>query len=252
MPSNQSKKSAEIPPVFELKGGIFTLPMLRLFATDMDAVAAGLSAKVDEKPHLFRNTPVVIDLKGLSASEASVEFPLLVGLLRGYGMVPVGVGGGNEAQNKAALAMELAIFPVGLSKKKRPAQRSPAEARQHAAKTSTTKVIEHPVRSGQRVYARGGDLVILSHVSSGAEVLADGDVHIYGALRGRALAGVKGNQDARLFCLALQSELVAIAGRYRVSDDIDADLLGKPAQIRLEKRTLKIGAFRATEGVRRD
>ena len=100
-------------------------------------------------------------------------------------------------------------------------------------------MIEKPVRSGQRVYADAGDLVLLRGVSSGAEVMAEGHIHAYGALRGRAMAGVSGNADARIFCRELGAELVSIAGRYRVSEKLQSRYLGRAVQISLSGEGLE-------------
>jgi len=228
-------------PQFELKAGSFTLPLLRLLGTDMEAVGQQLAAKVAQAADFFHNAPVVIDLKEV---DAEVEFPLLVGLMRGYGMIPIGVRSGTQAQNSAAEAMELAILsdhkPHRRQVVKQPAAVAPVNP---AAKPKSTKVVERPVRSGQRVYAPGGDLIILAQVSSGAEVMADGNIHVYAPLRGRALAGVKGNQAARIFCQNLQAELVSVAGHYRISENIDPELKGQPVQIHLHERMLRIDSL---------
>ena len=100
-----------------------------------------------------------------------------------------------------------------------------------------------PVRSGQQVYAENRDLTVLSAVGAGAEVIADGSIHIYGALRGRALAGAQGNEDARIFCREFHAELVAVAGHYKVLEDIPKELRGKPVQVWLEKGQLKLAAL---------
>ncbi len=243
MSANLNQQS-ETDPQFELKAGTFTLPLLRLLGADMDAVGRQLADKVDQATEFFHNAPVVIDLKEVAAAEADVEFPLLVGLMRGYGMIPIGVRGGTPVQNAAAEAMELAVL----------ADRSPhaREASRHASvpapakpatKPQVAKLVERPVRSGQRVYASGGDLIILAPVNSGAEVMADGNIHIYAPLRGRALAGVKGNLDARIFCQNLEAELVAVAGHYRISENIDVQLKGCAVQIHLQERTLHIDSM---------
>jgi septum site-determining protein MinC len=238
MSGNSKDSLDQQSPVLELIAGSFKLPLLRLLGTDMGAVAAELSAKAAELPQFFHNTPVIIDLQRLSSTDASVEFPLLVGLLRGYGMFPVGVRGGTKAQNESAQMMELPILS-GQFVQKRPAQQKTPEISKPSVKMAATKVITRPVRSGQRVYAPRGDLVVLANVSSGGEVIADNDIHIYGTLRGRAMAGVKGNLQAGVFCQVLYAELVAIAGRYRVYDDIAESLLGNAVHIFLENRTLK-------------
>jgi septum site-determining protein MinC len=241
MSANLNEQTDSEPP-FELKAGSFTLPVLRLLGSDMDALAQLLGEKVEQAGGFFHNAPVVIDLKEVAETDGDVEFPLLVGLMRGYGMIPVGVRGGSEAQNAAAEAMELAILgDTPTRRAERPAARKPASPpAAPPVAGGATRTVTRPVRSGQRIYAPGGDLVVLAQVSSGAEVMADGHIHIYAPLRGRALAGVKGNQEARIFCNNLQAELVSVAGHYRISENIGADLKGRAVQIHLQERTLLI------------
>jgi septum site-determining protein MinC len=242
MATAQPAADVSAEKLFELKAGSFTLPTLRLLGTDMDGVAAGLSEKVDQAPDFFRNLPVVIDLKALQDTDVSVDFALLVGLLRGYGMIPFAVRGGSSAQHHLAEAMELAVLSDG-GVKTRPAggrHRSPPP---DSGAMPRTRLVTQPVRSGQRVYASRGDLVVLASVGSGAEIMADGNIHVYGTLRGRALAGVKGDQQARIFCRDLQAELVSVAGNYRVSDTIDEGLQGKPVQVFLDQSKLRVETF---------
>jgi len=227
---------------FELKAAGFTLPVIRLLGLDMDAVAEQLGIKVEQAPDFFHNTPVVIDLTGLTEAAGEVQFPLLVGLLRGYGMIPFGVRGGSQAQHTAAEAMELAILGDALVRRAGPqassASRSEPDAKPGPAGSFT--LITRPVRSGQRVYAAGGDLSVVAAVSAGAELMADGNIHVYGALRGRALAGMKGDTEARIFCQNLEAELVSVAGHYRVSENIPSELKGVPVQIFLDQKVLRI------------
>ncbi len=246
MSVNLSEESTQVA-AFELKGSTFTLPLLKLLVPDMESVSSQLAQKVDQAPDFFRNTPVIIDLQSLASADAGVDFPLLVGLLRGYGMIPIGVRGGNSAQNDAAQAMELAILADGRSRTPAPSsgkgkrrQATPVSAAPAAAAQTATLIVRRPVRSGQRVYAPGGDLVILSQVSSGAEVLAAGNIHVYGCLRGRALAGVKGNRECRIFCQDLQAELISVAGHYRISENLEAVKRGKAVQIYLKDEALII------------
>ncbi len=241
MSANLTNQTTQQSPVLELKAGSFTLPLLRLFGTDMDAVAAELSTTLGNAPQVILNTPIVIDLEALSSKDASVEFPLLVGLLRGYGMIPVGVYGGTKAQNIAAQTMELPILSDAITNKSHAKQSTAKKTTQ--ATSTTTKIITHQVRSGQRVYAPGGNLVILSNVSSGGEVMADGDIHVYGALRGRAFAGIKKNTGARIFCQSLHAELVSVAGRYRLCENLATEFIGKQVQIYLKHKALKIEPF---------
>jgi len=249
--------AGDVPPtVFELKAASFTLPLMRLLGTDMDAVADQLGVKVDQAPDFFRNTPVVIDLSGLPPHTDDVQFPLLVGLLRGYGMIPVGVRGGDTAQNEAAEAMELAILGDAFVRKPRAAAAKPEQKAASKTPNGTAekerpesakpvsgarfKLVTQPVRSGQRVYAAGGDLSVVGPVSSGAELLADGNIHIYGPLRGRAIAGMNGDPQTRIFCQELQAELVSVAGHYRVSENIPTALKGASVQIFLDQEVLRI------------
>lgn len=252
MAGNQDSSGGERPAVFELKAAGFTLPVIRLLAADIEAVAAELGARVEQAPEFFKNTPVVIDLSAFASERGDVQFPSLVGLLRGYGMIPFGVRGGTKAQHAAAEAMELAILsdhemrvpraePPAPSPPPPPRPAEPTSVESSAVRRgSGFTLITRPVRSGQRVYAAGGDLSIIASVSSGAELMADGNIHVYGPLRGRALAGMKGNTEARIFCQDLQAELVSVAGHYRISENIPAELRGMPVQIYLDQNILRI------------
>lgn len=234
---------------YEMKSGQFTLPNLRLLNTDMDNFADQLERQVSQSPAFFLNTPVVIDLGYLTEQNAEVDFALLVGLMRGHGMVPIGIRGGTKRQQELAELMELAVLSDGNPSANKTASGQKPTARPQARKPvdslrpSVSKIVTTPVRSGQRVYASGCDLILTSQVSSGAEVIADGNIHVYGALRGRALAGVKGNRNARIFCHNLQAELVAIAGNYLVNEAIKQDDMNKPVQIFLTGKSLNIQAL---------
>jgi septum site-determining protein MinC len=143
----------------------------------------------------------------------------------------VGVQNASALQRRAALAADLAPFPATAGKR--------ATAESNGANLRTRLVTE-PVRSGTQIYARGGDLVVTAAVSAGAELIADGHVHVYGALRGRAIAGARGNVEARVFTQRLEAELVAIAGRYLVSEAIPAENMGRPAQLALVEDRVQI------------
>ena len=254
MAVNPSSPASALTAAFELKASSFTLPVIRLLAGSMEAVAEQLGTKVEQAPEFFRNTPVVIDLTALPPGAGEVEFPVLVGLLRGYGMIPFGVRGGTQSQHAAAEAMELAILSetfARVAKTSGGATEPQARARADAAPAATRgepqkrpsqgfTLVTRPVRSGQRIYAAGGDLSVVAAVSSGAELMADGNIHVYGPLRGRALAGMKGNAEARIFCQDLQAELVSVAGHYRISESIPPELRGQPVQIYLDQKILRI------------
>lgn len=229
--------------ILELKADTFSFPVLYLLNNNMDAVATELGQKTETTPQFFQNTPVVIDLHRLADTQVSVDFPLLVGLMRGYNMIPIGVRGGNAQQNEMAEMMELAILSEsgGQTSSAAPLKSSnPAAQTRKSAPSNASRFISRPVRSGQRLYAPGGDLIVMGPINSGAEVVADGNIHVYGTLRGRAHAGVKGNREAHIFCRDLRAELISIAGRYRVNVAMDPAFCGKPVHVYLQGQNLAI------------
>lgn len=236
--SEASASSDQVSASFDMKAGHFTLPTLVLRALDIDALDAFLAEQVARLPAFFHQAPVAIELSALPTRGQLTEFPMIVGMLRGHGMIPVGVRGASPEQKEQALALELAIMPA--SRKTAPAQPQAAVA---PAAPNGTLIVDKPVRSGQRVIAESGDLVLLAGVSSGAEVMAEGHIHAYGALRGRAMAGISGNVEARIFCRDLGAELVSIAGRYRVSENLESRYLGRAVQISLSGNSLKFELF---------
>jgi len=221
----------------ELKGASFTLPVIRLLEADVDAISRDLADKITEAPQFFENAPVVIDVRALRGKLTSVDLALLVGQLRRHRLIPVGISGGDDEQNEISTTMELAVLSQGARVSQRAAPRPVREPE------DGTRLVVETVRSGQRVCAPNGDLIVLGSVSPGAELFAQGNVHIYGVLRGRALAGIKGDQQARIFCQRLEAELVSVAGNYRVSEDIDAGPRGRAVQIYLDDEKLIIEAL---------
>ncbi|HRF45252.1 MAG TPA: septum site-determining protein MinC [Candidatus Competibacteraceae bacterium] len=226
--------AGEEAPPFELKGSLFTLTVLHLFQLDRAAIERQLAEKIKQAPSFFNNTPVVIDLEGMADSPDSFDFNGLYELLRAHGMVPVGIRNGTPMQQAAARLAGLPVLPESRAtnngKKPERTESVPVHSR----------IVNHPIRSGQQIYAPDGDLIVLGAVSAGAEVIADGNIHIYGVLRGRALAGVRGDAETRIFCQSLEAELVSIAGRYRISEQIEPSERGKAAQIHLVEDRLVI------------
>lgn len=188
----------------DLKGSSFTLSVLHLSDNQIAHTVQFLQEKIAQAPAFFANAPVVINVAKV---EGDIDYPALKQGISQAGLIPVGVTGCKDKRSQN-LAVE-AGFAV-MTATNSPAQMAP------------TKVIRTPVRSGQQIYAKDGDLVILSHVSAGAEVIADGSIHIYGTLRGRAIAGASGQREARIICHDLQAELISIAGRYWLSDQIES------------------------------
>lgn len=222
------------PAAFELKGRMMTLSVLRLIDAQLDRLAEQLDRKIASAPEFFRGLPVLLDFEALPGQ--TLDVARLKSLLTERSFIPVGVRGVDEAQREAAAAAGLGVHTGG----EPPKRTEPKREAQAPAAPSAGMVVRQPVRSGQQIYARGGDLVVLASVSPGAEVLADGHVHIYGSLRGRALAGVQGNPEARIFCHSLNAELVAIAGNYRISENIREEERGHPVHIYLDGDNLRI------------
>ncbi len=232
---------------FDLKSATLPLIAVLLKTADLKALAAALAERFGDTPDFFDQDPVLVNLAQLPEDAGAIDFKALNKLLRQYRMQPVAVHGGSEAQRAAAVAAGLVEAPDVAQAPAQQVVAEPvaalpvaapepvAEVKPVAAPAAVpTLVIDKPLRSGQQVYARGADLVVLAAVNAGAEVLADGNIHVYGPLRGRAIAGVRGNANARIFSTCLEAELISIAGTYRTSEvPLPADVLGKPAQVRM-------------------
>ncbi|HMC17401.1 MAG TPA: septum site-determining protein MinC [Albitalea sp.] len=237
-------------PVFDLKSASLTLVALLLKTTDIAVLAEELDHRFGDSPDLFDGDPVVIDLSPVADATEAIDFDALVALLRERRMLPVAVKGGSAAQAEAARAAGLCEAPDTAVPAPARAAAAPAPVPDDLPAASVaapgpTLIIDRPLRSGQQVYARGGDLVVLAVVSFGAEVIADGSIHVYAPLRGRAVAGARGNTEARIFSTCMEPQLVAVAGTYRTTETaLPADVQGKPAQVRLAGDTLVIEALK--------
>lgn len=220
------------------------MTLLELRTSDLSLVQHELQAKVAENPGFFAETPVVIGFEHLSEVEQSgIQIVDIINLCRTLNLKPAATRGGIEMIQKQSRAMGLANLPkvrekAGKELEVVATKATPAPAPKVAG--STSKIVSTPVRSGQQIYARGGDLIILTSVSPGAEVLADGSIHVYGALRGRALAGIQGDENARIFCSSQEAELVSIAGQYLVDETLRSSNWKEAVHILLEDGHLKI------------
>lgn len=230
------------PPAVEIKGGALTLPIIRLRTADMAAIAAQLHRHIEQAPEFFQSAPVVLDVS-LLPQEAEVNLAFLIGQLQQLGMIPVGLRGGGQSLRQTAAAQQLALLENTPIRDARDPEPKPSRPLAEPGGYSRALLVTQPVRSGQRVYAKGTDLVVLAAVGYGAEVMADGHVHVYGTLRGRALAGMHGDTECRIFCRDLQAELVSIAGHYRVSEDLDEAVRGQAVQVYMRNTALIIEAL---------
>ncbi|WP_233863993.1 septum site-determining protein MinC [Paraburkholderia adhaesiva] len=272
-------------PYFELKSGSVDTLLFVVKTTELDAMRAELTRRFEATPEFFANDTVAIDVRRLGDGEQAA-IGEIARLLESVSMRPVGVVA-LPAQHSWAAEAGLPILeardrrtasaksaaeeapdaepvpaapdaqgtPVALTQPELFSTQSESDTDAALAASDTAApgtrpepalVIDRPLRSGQRIYAKG-DLVVLGLVSNGAEVIAEGNIHIYAPLRGRALAGVHGNHDARIFCTCLEAELISIAGIYRTTEvPLTADVAGKPVQIRLDDEKLLIEPLRLT------
>ena len=229
-----------------VQGALFTVMVVRAGMLRDPAFAYELATQVERSPRFFQNAPVVLDLKGADGFTSIAEFAETRELLLEHTLALVGVQNAEPAQLAAAAAAGLASFAPSATTASRPRPTAPAAATAPPAAPPpesprlTARLVTAPVRSGTQVYARAGDLIVTAAVSPGAELVADGNIHVYGPLRGRALAGATGDTSARIFCSRLEAELVSIAGRYLVSEQLPAEQHGFAVQIALVNDQLTI------------
>ena len=226
-----------------VQGAIFTVMVMRAAMLRDPAFAAELTRQIELSPRFFLNAPVVLDLRNTDGFTEQQEFADAKTILRHHTLVLVGVQNALPVQVAAAAACGLATFaPSATQPSRRPASKPQAAvvAAPVTVPAVKARLVTQPVRSGTQLYARGGDLVVTAAVSPGAEIVADGNIHVYGALRGRALAGADGDHDARIFCSRFEAELVSIAGRYLVSEQLPPDLHGLAVQVALVDDVLTI------------
>ncbi|EFP66726.1 Septum site-determining protein MinC [Ralstonia pickettii] len=250
-------------PLFEIRSGTVDALLLSPRTADMDALAAELTRRFADTPEFFSNDVIAIDVRRLAADERlpidrlvetltalraraigvvaspeQAEWAQAFGLplLDSHGRRP---RGGNDAKDADRNdAQDAPDAPEHAQAAEAPASTPAVPAADAVAMQPGTMIVDRPLRSGQRIYARG-DLVVLDLVSDGAEVIAEGNIYVYASLRGRALAGVKGNLDARIFCTCLEPQLISIAGIYRTGETPWPDAYAsKPAQVRLADNTL--------------
>lgn len=234
----------------QLSGRMITVTVLRVQDTNLTAIATKLDERLRLAPSLAA-LPAVLDVEALGVQAMQFDLPALVQTLGERDMRLIGVRDSGDPAHALAGASGLAVLrldgPRAVQRApEAEAQPAPAPAASGAPASTPAPVatrtltVTQPVRSGQQVYARGGDLVLLAAVSAGAEVVADGSIHAYGRLRGRAIAGVQGDAGARIYCQRLEAELLAIAGYYRLSEEGDAGASTGPVQVRLDGEALRI------------
>ena len=230
--------SAAMP--FQVRGRFFTAVVLRLAGPVDEGFFEALDALTRKAPSLFAGAPLVLDLEEAPGLEQKDEFVALLGALRSRQLFATGIQNGTPAQAAAALSAGLVTLKGGRDAPAEPGRRAPKAPPPPPEPARATMLITEPVRSGQRIFADRGDLIVTASVGSGAELIADGNIHVYGALRGRALAGVNGDAEARIFCQSLEAELIAITGLYQTSEDLGPAVRKQRVQAFLSDETLVI------------
>jgi septum site-determining protein MinC len=239
---NKPAAEATRAPAIEIRFGQVGLAQVRIRTTDPGAILDELTGRVATAPNFFERTAVCLDLSALEKDPEVAEVRAVVDAVRRAGMLAVGLAHGTATVDALARALDLPVLTYFRAPNKPPPVLQPAEP---IPLSAPALMQHHMVRSGQRIYARHRDLVVTSTVGAGAEVMADGCVHVYGALRGRAMAGVHGEVTARVFCHEFHAELVSVAGVFRVFETIPAELKGQPVQAWLagdDLRFARIGA----------
>jgi len=262
----------------ELKGGMYTFMSLQVHSSDLSLIDKALADKVQQAPGFFKDTPVVVDLTQLTdaedaAADVELDTDRLLRIIRDHKLTPIVASVRHKsspiAESIALPLIEGKVRHSSSAKNAAPESASSTEKDSDAkakntdsdkqeksseASSSSLKfagqeveyivkapqLVTRPVRSGQQIYARDTDLIVMGQIGPGAEVIADNNIHVYGPLRGRALCGVTGNRDSRIFCQSLEAELVSVAGNYRLLESIPEELRGKPAQIWLDEDRLNI------------
>jgi septum site-determining protein MinC len=238
---------APLSTAVDIRYGQMGLVQVRIRTTDPGAILDELTGRIATAPDFFRRTAVCLDLSALKGAPDVAEVRSVIDAIRRGGMLTIGLAGDGAQLEAVSNALSMPILsgfraPRSPAPPVQAAQPAPAEP---ADSGFAALIQQQTVRSGQRIYARGRDLVVTAGIGAGAEVMADGCVHIYGSLRGRAMAGARGELTARVFCQEFHAELVSIAGVFRVFEAIPAELAGHPVQAWLAGENLhfaRVGA----------
>lgn len=245
--ASRGKPEARRPEPFELKGTMASFTVLRLKSTDMELVEEQLRLKTAQLPSLFLDAPVLVDLAPLGDDVGALRLDDVARVVRACQMIPVAVAHLPDQLRRAAVDAGLGVWRGPITTRVRagaeptamPSTTPPESAHGTPSPTVASPyagpvVVTRPVRGGQVIYAQNNDLVILAPVNPGAQVIADGHLHVYAPMRGRGVAGAQGLPGARIFCQKLEAELLAISGAYLMADEIPASARGRAVQVYLE------------------
>lgn len=230
---------------FDIKSAALNLIAFAPKTANLAELDEALAQKLAGNADFFGGDAAILELAAWSDDATALDMAGLLAILRKAGLQPVAARGGSQQARQAAASAGLALLPDSVVRDTTPEPRTSEATQPPAAPAAQqTLIIDKPVRSGQQVYARGGDLIVLALVSHGAEVIADGNIHIYAPLRGRALAGARGDSSARIFTHCMEAELLSVAGIYRSLDEpLPQSIKGRAAQVRLDGNKLVIEAL---------
>jgi septum site-determining protein MinC len=221
---------------FKLKGRLYTLTVFQLLDTSLEHIETQLAQVIDKAPKLFQFMPIVLDCTAISQQDFDLD--TVYGKLKAHQLMPIAIHNASPMMIAKATVLGLAILNASSEHDRNLEIKESTRKNPLKKDYAPTKIISTPTRSGQQVFAKEADLIVTSSVSRGAELLSDGHIHVYGALRGRALAGMSGDKSARIFCHSLDAELISIAGFYRLSEQIPK--LKSPCQIYLKDDAIQI------------
>lgn len=240
--------TGQVPASFEIKSTQLPLVALLLKTSDVGLLIADFFQQFGpdgESPDFFDNDALVLDFSHMHADAPAFDLLPLLQALRSCSLIPVAIRSAGPQWIAPALALGLVEATPDVHHRPRPVNENTPNAAQEVVREvvhevirevpgPTAMVVDKPLRSGQKIYARGADLVMLAMVNQGAEIAADGNIHVYAPLRGKAMAGARGNTNARIFSICLEPELISIAGIYRTSENpLSPEVQGKAAQVRL-------------------
>lgn len=232
----------------EFKGRMLSLTRVRILDGDPTAIETQLRIFVRSLGETAEGLPLLLD------ADHVIPLDAVLSVMRSAGLQPIAAVDGvlGPAARRAGLPVLSAdMLSDGASRASAPAAAEPPRAPPtppppaEPAARRPARVVTEPIRSGQQIYAESSDLIVLTTVSSGAEVIADGCVHVYGPLRGRAIAGARGDTQARVFCRRMEAQLLAVAGIYAVADQMQGALRGAPVQAYLADGKLRIDKLEA-------
>jgi len=232
-PLKQSSVAQSSVKSIDIKGNMYTLMSVVLRVTNLAEIKRDLQERVRQAPAFFRNTPVIVDFSNVRVT-AEFDFNSLFKIIRELHLLPVAVRGIEEMLSEKFQDVGVPIVELAST------GRSAPEEKTQKLGSSRTVIVDRPVSAGQQCISETGDLVLLAGCNTDAELIADGNIHVYGTLRGRAMCGVHGDVRARIFCSALAAKMVSVAGHYKVLEEIPDSIRDKPVQIRLENTQLII------------